>query len=371
MQDGTEVMAILIGLITLGVVGFIWWLLFRYDNGLSGFVTSSAEPIDANETAEGSFSTVHFRAIDGTQLEGWLYRPNSGPAPLVIMAPGLTGTKEGPLDAFARRFVGHGFAVLAFDFRTFGGSAGEPRHWVDPFRHADDYRAALTFARGSLVAQGSVDRDRMALWGSSFSGGTALTVAATDGAVAAVIAQCPFLATSPQLEPKGAAMLKYVVWVSLDLARQFVARHFRVPYQPIYIAAFGKQGEMAFAQSSENPSVCLPDEKGSAFWTQLPTTLRGGWANKMLVRFLADFEKFQPMKSIGDIKCPIYFVAAEHDDMIPVNFVERGMNLAQNKMSRLHIHPVGHFGLYVEPTFTANADQQIAFLLETLGSGPR
>jgi alpha/beta superfamily hydrolase len=62
-----------------------------------------------------------------------------------------------------------GFAVLLLDFRSFGGSEGEPRHWVDPFRQVDDYRAALAFAQRELAH--AVDARRIAHWGSSFSGG--------------------------------------------------------------------------------------------------------------------------------------------------------------------------------------------------------
>ncbi len=45
-------------------------------------------------------------------------------------------------DVFARA----GFGVLVFDYRTFGASDGEPRHWVSPARHLEDWRAAIQWA---------------------------------------------------------------------------------------------------------------------------------------------------------------------------------------------------------------------------------
>ena len=47
--------------------------------------------------------------------------------------------------------------MLVFDYRTFGGSDGEPRHWVSPRRHVEDWRAALAFVkvRAPRVCPGS------------------------------------------------------------------------------------------------------------------------------------------------------------------------------------------------------------------------
>ena len=67
--------------------------------------------------------------------------------PLVVMAHGLAGQKDMGLEPFAEAFVNHGLAVLLFDYRCFGGSDGEPRNWVGPRRHLQDWEAALAYAR--------------------------------------------------------------------------------------------------------------------------------------------------------------------------------------------------------------------------------
>jgi dipeptidyl aminopeptidase/acylaminoacyl peptidase len=151
------------------------------------------------ERASGTVRTVHFPAVDGTTLEGWLFLPALVvQPPLVVMAPGLGGTKDGLLESFAWTFVEHGLAVLVLDYRCFGGSQGLPRHWVAPPRHREDYEAALRFARRELGD--CVDASRIGLWGSSFSGGTALVAATGRNDVRAVVAQCPYLKTPPQLD---------------------------------------------------------------------------------------------------------------------------------------------------------------------------
>ena len=60
-----------------------------------------------------------------------------------------------------------GMAALVFDYRHFGDSTGEPRQLLDISLQQDDYRAAIAFARGL----DGVDPDRVAMWGTSFSGG--------------------------------------------------------------------------------------------------------------------------------------------------------------------------------------------------------
>jgi hypothetical protein len=90
---------------------------------------------------EGSVRTVDIPAIDGLNLEAWLFLPHASPAPLVVMAPGLTGGKDGHLEPFAWQFARRGIGVLLIDFRGFGGSQG-PRGWVDPSRQRQDYEDA-------------------------------------------------------------------------------------------------------------------------------------------------------------------------------------------------------------------------------------
>lgn len=352
--------AISIGLL-LALVLAAAYFLFLYDNGFSGFARTMVVPRVPEERPEGSLRTVYFPAVDGTRLEGWLISPPTLPAPLVIMAPGLTGTKDGHLEPFAWRFARAGLGVLLFDFRCFGGSEGEPRHWVDPFRQVDDYRAALRFAAGPLASDGTVDPSRIALWGSSFSGGSAIVTAAGSPDVAALVAQCPFVATPESQEPSRLAMVRYVAWTLLDLARS------RLGLAPVYLPAFGQPGEFAFATSRENPSRFDPSRPGATFFQTLPPP-RGGWENKLLARFLAGFDEFKPMDAIASARCPVYLVAAESDDMVPLRFVKDAYDLIAHDRRELTVHACGHFDLYLEPVLRENADLQAAFLARHLGA---
>jgi len=127
---------------------------------------------------------------EGTLLRGWLYTPeNRGKAPAIVMAHGFSAVKEMYLDRFAEHFRAAGMAVVVFDNRNFGASGGEPRQEIDPWAQVRDYRHAITWAR----AQGTIDPERIGVWGSSYSGGHVLVVGAIDRRVKCVVSQVPLI----------------------------------------------------------------------------------------------------------------------------------------------------------------------------------
>ena len=75
-------------------------------------------------------------------MQGLKQRP-----PIVVAAHGIAGQKDMGLEPFAELFASKGMAVLLFDYRNFGGSEGEPRNWVSPKRHLQDWDAALDYVR--------------------------------------------------------------------------------------------------------------------------------------------------------------------------------------------------------------------------------
>jgi alpha-beta hydrolase superfamily lysophospholipase len=96
---------------------------------------------------------------------GDLYLPDGVPnPPVLVMAHGFAGERSFRLPAFAEAFCRQGMAVFLFDYRSFGGSEGSPRQQVNPHH----WRAAIAHVRALADIHGS----RLALWGTSFSGGT-------------------------------------------------------------------------------------------------------------------------------------------------------------------------------------------------------
>jgi len=131
---------------------------------------------------------VEFPVEGDVTLRGWLFVPDgSAPHPAITMAHGFAGVKEHGLERFARAFADAGFVVLVHDHRGFGASDGAPRFDIDPWVQIADWRRAISF----LESHPAVDADRIGLWGTSYAGGHAIVLGATDRRLRAVVAQVP------------------------------------------------------------------------------------------------------------------------------------------------------------------------------------
>lgn len=131
---------------------------------------------------------VEFKVDHGPILRGWITLPDTaGPHPLVIMAHGNGGHKEWSIPWVAEHFVAAGYAAIAFDYRNFGDSDGEPREEVDHVGQIEDWRTAITFG----LTLPEIDPGRVAIWGTSLGGRNVLITAALDHRIKAVVAQVP------------------------------------------------------------------------------------------------------------------------------------------------------------------------------------
>ena len=132
---------------------------------------------------------VRFPAEGGIELSAWLFVPEHRAArlPAITMAHGYAGTKYHGIEPVAEAFAEAGFVVLLHDHRCFGDSGGEPRADVNPWQQITDWRRAISY----LQERPEVDENRIGLWGTSFAGGHAIVLGATDRRLKAVVAQVP------------------------------------------------------------------------------------------------------------------------------------------------------------------------------------
>jgi uncharacterized protein len=85
-----------------------------------------------------------FKSDDET-LVGNLFLPDGGaPAGLVIAVGPLTSVKEQAAGAYAQAMSERGYAGLAFDYRYFGESEGEPRQFENPEANIEDIKNAAS-----------------------------------------------------------------------------------------------------------------------------------------------------------------------------------------------------------------------------------
>ncbi|MBV9002581.1 MAG: alpha/beta fold hydrolase [Solirubrobacterales bacterium] len=285
----------------------------------------------------------------GTECAAWLYRRDrEGPLPLVVMAHGFSGTRELRLDAYAERFAEAGLGALLFDYRHFGASGGEPRQLLDIAEQHADYEAAIAYGRGLDW----VDPDRVALFGSSFSGGHVLVVAAQDGRIAAVVSQCPFtdgLATLPKL---GLANIARMTLAGIrDQARALAGR------APCYIPAVGPPGSFAV--------MTTPDAE-PGIKSLIPSETR--WENRVAARIALRVASYRPGRAAAKLTCPVLFCLCDNDSLAPADTAAKYAAAAPR--AEVKRYPVGHFEIYVDPTWQDAVAVQTEFLVRNL-SGAR
>jgi uncharacterized protein len=85
-----------------------------------------------------------FKSDDET-LVGNLFLPDgSAPAGVVVAVGPLTSVKEQAAGAYAQAMAERGHAALAFDYRYFGESDGEPRQFENPEANIEDIKSAAS-----------------------------------------------------------------------------------------------------------------------------------------------------------------------------------------------------------------------------------
>jgi len=155
---------------------------------------------------------VVFRTADimseGTRMAAELFSPKNPPSdklPTIIMSHGWGGTAA-LLRPDGVAFARAGYLVVTIDYRGWGKSDSrliladkklekrdgkliaeveEVREVVDPIDQTTDITNAIHW----VVGEKQCDRDRIGLWGSSYSGGHAVYVAARDARVKAFVSQ--------------------------------------------------------------------------------------------------------------------------------------------------------------------------------------
>lgn len=270
--------------------------------------------------------------VDGQSCAAWLY-PAVGrnPAPTVVMAHGLSGTRRDRLGAFAGRFSEAGFAALVFDHRGFGDSEGEPDRF-DPRRQLEDWRAAIACARSRSEA----DADRVATFGSSMGGGNALAAAAEDLRVRAAISQVPFI----------------------DLLRQAHRSPRRVAAR-IALAALRGHHLPAVGQPDEAALINAPEaETGWRHVVAIGEDSR--WRNRASARWLLG-RPFRPARLAPTLHCPWLVCVGEADRVArPGPAINAARNAPQGE---LRTYPgVDHFDIYDGPEHEAVVADEIEFL---------
>lgn len=278
---------------------------------------------------------VTFRSGPGdTSVAGWFFLPPearfTAPVPAVAMAHGLGAVKEMYLEPFARRFAEAGIAALVFDYRSLGASGGEPRQRIFPRDQIEDYRSALTW----LSRRPEIDFDRLGVWGSSFSGGHVLEVAAHDVRVKAVVSQVGAMDVSRDMRERlGATQFRALQ----QMAVQERLRHVEEGGE-IYIPSAGLPGE-GFALQYDKDSY--------DFGREAQATIAPAWRNAVTLSSLEPILEYAPATTI-DMIAPraLLMILVKDDVQSRPEFIRAAFARAGEPKRLLELERGGHYSVY-------------------------
>lgn len=275
---------------------------------------------------------ISFRTTDGTTLRGWHYQPSGmGPYPTIVMAHGFSAVKEMYLDTYAEAFADAGLASIVYDNRGFGESDGEPRQEIDPWLQVRDYSDAITFAR--TLEQ--TDRARIGVWGSSYSGGHVLVVAAIDRRVRCVVSQVPLISGWQNFRRLVRADHLALVQAGLHADRD-------------NRAAGGAPGVLAVVAEDPTAPSALPTADSYTWFTQTAASRAPNWRNEVTLRTIEYGFGYEPGAYIGLISpTPLLMIVASEDHLAVSDLAIAAYERACEP-KRLVLVPGGHFEAYVE-----------------------
>lgn len=279
----------------------------------------------------------------------WLYLPKGVTSPpVVILGHGLGATREMRLDSFAEEFAKAGIAALAFTYRHFGDSGGQPRQLLSIKRQLADWDAAIAHIKG----RPDVDGSRVAVWGSSFGGGHAITVASRHPELRAAVAQCPFtdgLASALALGP--VASLKLAPVLARDLAAKVRGR------EPVTIPLAAAPGSLALMHAPD----ALP-----GYQALIPEGMT--FRNEAAARVIPTIAAYRPGRAAKKIEIPILFCVSNTDSVTPPAQTLRYARTAPH--GEIKTYDAGHFDFYLGDAFEALVRDQVEFLSRHLNPAP-
>ncbi|MDN5873093.1 MAG: alpha/beta hydrolase [Sinobacteraceae bacterium] len=274
---------------------------------------------------------IEFKAEDGITLRGWHYLPEgqAGPVPTIVMAHGFSAVKEMYLDRYGELFAAAGIASLIYDNRNLGASDGKPRGEIDPWQQVRDYRTAITFAE--TLEQ--TDNTRIGVWGSSYSGGHALVVAALDRRVKCVVSQVPLCSGSENIR---------------RLIRADMLAPTRAMFDDDRRSRYAGNAPAMVPVVSQDGPCALPTADSWEWMTQTAEKRAPAWRNECTLRTLEMFSEYEPGIYAPQISpTPLLMVVAIGDHLAVADLALKTFESALEPKKLVMVEG-GHFEAYVE-----------------------
>jgi fermentation-respiration switch protein FrsA (DUF1100 family) len=280
----------------------------------------------------GTTTSTNFHS-GGQRCAAWLTLPNGpGPHPIAVLAHGFGANHTMALNRYEQHFAKSGIGTLAFDYRHLGESEGRPRQRLSLRRHRQDIAAAIDFAQGLP----NVDRERVALWGTSLGAMHVLRVAAGRTDVAAVVVQCPIVSGA-------AAMGRMTPAIIEDILRAAFGRGRR------YVPIVGPPRSLA--------AVTVPGAEEGWYSTVDPG---GGFDNRVAAANTIGIALTSAKRAAHKIPAPLLVCVSRRETLMDPRHAE---DVAQSaRCGEARYYDGDHFDVYHQPLLGDLLSDQTAFL---------
>jgi uncharacterized protein len=230
---------------------------------------------------------------EGEEMAGILYLPatyrTGDKLPAVVVTGSWTTVKEQMAGLYARKLAEQGYAALAFDFRYFGESGGNPRNYESPVAKIRDIQNAVTY----LQAVDAVDAQRIGGLGICASAGYMAVAVSQDSRIQSFVAIAPWIHDSNLVEVLYGGASGVAAKIEAGRAAR---RNFEQTGTVEYVPAISTTDENA-AMFGEFDYYLNPDRGAIA-----------QWGNKFAVMSWVEWLTFSAMPQASQIHVPTLFV---------------------------------------------------------------
>lgn len=264
---------------------------------------------------------------------------------VILMAHGFAGLRQFKLIQYAQRFAQAGYAVILFDYRYWGGSTGKPREMISINSQLEDWKTMIQYASTCKF----IDNRRIVLWGTSLSGGYALSLASELKNIQAIMVQIPYVdgAETAKLYP----LQRYPQALKLSsqdyMGSKMGLNPKRLPVVDQYKLCFMPTADSYYGYLS----IVNPDYY---------------WSGEVPARVFFNLMRYRPIQLVRQINIPVLFIAAQHDSLIPI---ESSREAATNITPFVSYHEwdMKHFDIYHGSWFEKAVTTQLEFLHQYIG----
>ncbi|WP_262010525.1 alpha/beta hydrolase [Acinetobacter baumannii] len=264
---------------------------------------------------------------------------------VIIMAHGFAGLRQFKLIQYAQRFAQAGYADILFDYRYWGGSTGKPREMISINSQLEDWKTMIQYASTCKF----IDNRRIVLWGTSLSGGYALSLASELKNIQAIMVQIPYVdgAETAKLYP----LQRYPQALKLSsqdyMGSKMGLNPKRLPVVDQYKLCFMPTADSYYGYLS----IVNPDYY---------------WSGEVPARVFFNLMRYRPIQLVRQINIPVLFIAAQHDSLIPIESSrEAATNIAP--FVSYHEWDMKHFDIYHGSWFEKAVTTQLEFLHQHIG----